>query len=275
MREIEPAHQFRRMAALPDGEIDLARAALLIAVTEYPDLDQEFELGSLHSMALEVSNRLGDRPDPLFFLNTLSEYLFDELGFTGNREDYYDPRNSYLNDVLDRRLGIPISLSLVYVEVGKRAGAPLVGVGMPQHFLVRHGEVDDLFVDPFNGGILLSEQECAERFAESFGGKADWDSRYLEPVSNREFVGRMVRNLKAVYGHRDEFDRALIMVDWLLALQPDSVVDRRDRGIVQFQLGNYVEARLELEKYMDSGPTDEDGLAVQDLLGRISRQLGG
>ena len=97
-------------------------------------------------MALEVSNRLGDRPDPLFFLNTLSEYLFDELGFTGNREDYYDPRNSYLNDVLDRRLGIPISLSLVYVEVGKRAGAPLVGVGMPQHFLVRHGEVDDLFV---------------------------------------------------------------------------------------------------------------------------------
>ena len=208
-------------------------------------------------------------------MNTLSDYLFDELGFTGNREDYYDPRNSYLNDVLDRRLGIPISLSLVYIEVGKRAGASLVGIGMPMHFLVRHPDVNDLFVDPFSGGILLSEKECADRLAEFEGGRVRWDARYLEPVSNREFVARMVRNLKAVYVQRDEFDRALVMVDWLLALQPGSSVERRDRGIVHFQLGNYTEARLDLEAYMDTGPIDDDALAVQDLLGRISRQLGG
>lgn len=267
--------QLRQIAALPDEEIDLGLAALLIASTGYDDLDFDFELGSLDSMAAEVSNRLNSNSDPLFVLNTLSEYLFDELGFTGNRDDYYDPKNSYLNDVLDRRLGIPITLSLVYVEVGRRVGAPLVGIGMPMHFLVGHREVQDLFVDPFGGGILLTERECAALLKGSSEDRIEWDRRYLAPVANREFVARMMRNLKTTHLQHEHFDKALVMTDWLLALQPESAIEQRDRGVVHYQLGNYAEARGDLEAYMNRGPKGDDRLAVEDLLGRIARQLGG
>ena len=267
--------QFRKIAQKPDAEIDLGVAALLIASTRYPDLDFPFELGSLDSMAVEVSGRLEDRTDPLFCLNTISEYLFDELGFAGNRDDYSDPLNSYINDVLDRRLGIPISLSLVYIEVGKRAGVPLLGVGMPMRFLVKHRDVDDLFADPFDDGILLSKQECAARYAEVAGEEAQWDAAFLAPVDNREFVARMMRNLKTVYLQRDEYERALTMVDWLLTLRPESAIERRDRGVVQYQLGNLSEARSDLLAYVAARPKGDDFQAVQDILGRISRRLGG
>ena len=149
------------IARLPEEEIKLDRAALVLAAAEYPELDVARETSVLDSLAAGAARRLSGQQDPLSSINELNDYLFDEVGFRGNEDEYYDPRNSYLNEVLARRLGIPIPLSLVYIETGRRLGVPLLGVGMPGHFMVRHAGVDDLFVDPFRGGILLTEQECA------------------------------------------------------------------------------------------------------------------
>ena len=154
--------QFVSIADSGGDEMDLATTALLIAATEYPQLDIAHELDVLDSLAAGASHRLGQQRDPIFSINTLSEYLFDEVGFRGSDDDYYDPRNSFLNEVLSRRIGIPISLSLVYLEMGKRLGIPLVGVGMPGHFLLRHRDEEDLFIDPIlSGHITFRRRVCS------------------------------------------------------------------------------------------------------------------
>ena len=270
----EIKQQFSAQAALPDDEIDLARAALLIAATEYPSLDVEQQLGVLDSLSRAASTRIGDRSNALACVNSLSEYLFDELGFQGN-QDYYDPRNSYLNEVLDRRLGIPITLSLVCIEVGRRLEIPLVGVGMPGHFLLKHWDEQELFIDPFNRGIILSEEECAQRLRQVTQANVAWDSRYLAPVSNREFIVRILRNLKGIYLGREDHRRAVDIIDMLLVLRPDAVEERRDRGLVRYQLGRYVEALDDLRKYTDAAPPGSDTEGVQRLIDRIQDLLGG
>ena len=267
--------QFLAMAALPDHEIDLATAALLIAATEYPQLDVEQQLGVLDSLSAGASHRLDVDRDPLYSVNTLSEYLFDEVGFRGNLEDYYDPRNCFLNEVLSRRLGIPITLSLVFIEVGKRLGIPLAGVGMPGHFLLRHQEEEDLIIDPFHKGILLTEDECAQRLRQATSPDAPWDSRYLSPVSNREFIARILRNLKNIYFEGQDYVRALTTIDRLLALQPESIQERRDRGVVHYQLGRHQEALDDLLGYLDSAPNSPDFEAMQRLVDHIRDLLRG
>ena len=273
MDRADVREEFARVAGSPDEKLDLARAALLVAAPEYPLLDIEHELGTLDSLAAGASRRLGEDRDPLFCVNTLSEYVFDELGFRGNQEDYYDPRNSFLNEVLDRRLGIPITLSLVYIEVGKRLGVPLAGVGMPGHFLVRHCQVDDLVIDPFDGGILLSEEECAQRLREVTQADLPWDPRYLAPISNREFVARMLRNLKGIYLQRRDHARSLTTIDRLVMLQPQAAHERRDRGLVLYELGQYAQALDDLRGYLDSGPLGPDVSAVQEVVGQIRQVL--
>lgn len=264
---------FARVARLEDGEIDLARAALLVAANEYPGLDIDHELGTLDSLAVGAADRMGGDRDPLYELNVLSEYLFDELGFAGNEQDYYDPRNSFINDVLSRRLGIPITLSLVYIEVGKRLGMPLVGLGMPGHFLVGHVDVEDLFVDTFNGGILLSEEECARRLQESTRRTTHWNRALLDPVGNKEFMARLLRNLKAIYMQRQDNARALNITDWLVILQPEAPEERRDRGLVNYYLGNRPEALADLSAYLDSAGDERDVAVVEGLVSRIRKLL--
>ena len=261
--------EFADVLRSEDEDIDLARAALLIASTEYPGLAVERELYRLWALADGVAYRFADEDDPLYHVNTLSEYLFDEIQFRGNHDDYYDPRNSYLNDVLDRKLGIPITLSLVYLEVGQRAGLPLVGVGMPGHFLVRHLDVPDLVIDPFNGGILLTEEECAQRLREATRASITWDSSYLAPIGKREFIARIIRNLKATYLRRREYGRVLTMIDGLLMTQPHLSPERRDRGVVNYRLGNYGEALDDLLAYVESSSSVPDSNDVQKLIDQI------
>ena len=267
--------KFSCIASLPDAEIDLGRAAMLIAATEYPELDLDQQLGSLDSLAAAASLRLGSESEPLACVNTLSEYLFDEVGFRGNQEEYYDPRNSYLNQVMARRLGIPITLSLICIEVGKRLGIPLISIGMPGHLLIRHQEAPDLFIDPFRGGILLSEAECAQHLQEITQATVPWDSSYLAPISNREFIARMLRNLKGIYLQQRDYPRAQPVMDRLVAIQPEATQERRDRGVVRSQLGNYREALEDLEFYLDSGISSQDAKSVQRLISRIRGRQGG
>ena len=266
--------QFVVMAGRPDDEIDLAGAGFLVAAMEYPGLDLDHELGLLDALSAVVSGRLGASRDPLFCVNVLSEYLFDEVGFQGNLDDYYDPRNSFLNEVLRRRLGIPITLSLVCIEVGKRLDIPLLGVSMPGHFLLRHQQEEDLFIDPFFKGILLSEEECAQRLRQVTQSNVQWDSSYLAPVSNRDFVARILRNLKYIYLQRQDHNRAIMTIDRLMVLLPEPTQERRDRGIVRYNLGHHEEALKDLTEYLDSGPETGDVEDVERLVRHLRELLG-
>ena len=273
MQHHETLAQFAAATDAPDTEIDLARASLLIAASEYPGLDMQAQLDALDSLAAAASLRVRDETEPFYSVNRLSEYLFDEIGFAGNEEDYYDPRNSYLNDVLDRRLGIPITLSLVCVLVGNRMGVPLQGVGMPGHFLVSHRAEPKLVIDPFHRGIMVSEEECVERLRQVSGRNAEWDPSYLDPVTNREFLARMLRNLKGVYFQRRDHARVLPVIDFILALIPDAPEERRDRGLVHYQLGHLEEALNDLRFYLDARPRAGRGGPVQRLVESIEQQL--
>ncbi|MDA0769883.1 MAG: transglutaminase-like domain-containing protein [Chloroflexi bacterium] len=262
-------NQFDSIVRSPDEEIDLARTALLIAATEYPKLNVERELYRLGLLADGIAHRVYDDPSPLYHLNTLSEYLFDEVGFRGNYENYYDPKNSFFNDVLERRLGIPITLSMLYIEVGRRVGVPLQGIGMPGHFLVKHADVDDHFVDPYQNGVLLTTAECKAKFNQVTHGDLIWDERYLSPVSSREFVARMLRNLKAIYLQRRDYTRVLSTIDRLLSIQPEATEERRDRGVVNYRLGNHEEALQDLNTYVSTVSNPSDAGTVHQLIDQI------
>jgi len=263
---------FSGLGRLPDEKIDLAASALLVAAGEYTDLDIQRELGHLDGLASAAKRRLTGERDALADANSLSRYLFDEVGFRGNRDAYYEPQNSYLNDVLARRLGLPLTLSLLYIEVGKRLGLGFEGVGMPGHYLVRHCEETRLCIDPFNGGVLLSEDECAARLRETMG-RTDlvWDPNYLRPIGNRDTLVRMLRNIKQAYLRLDDAMRMIRTIDYLLALQPSLAEERRDRGLLRYRLGDHAAALDDLSAYLRDAPDNQDAPAVANLVERMRR----
>ncbi len=268
MTEPESRHSLTVVLSRPDGEINLAEAALLIASEEYPDLDVPRYLKHLDDMGLALRARLADEPRPERAVMALNRYLFQEEGFHGNFEEYYDPRNSYLNDVIDRRVGIPITLSTVYMEVARRAGVLVEGVGLPGHFIVRvvwggHG----LLVDPFHGGVLLSEADCQERLDRIFAGRVKVERDMLAACDRREILGRMLRNLKAIFMRREDYPRALRAADLLLCVDPDSAEDLRDRGILYAALDCYGLALHDLEGYLAMNPDTPEAI---ELSGRIA-----
>ena len=266
--------QLSEMAESPDAEIDLGRGALLIAATEYPDLDVNRELARLDLLAEGAAGRLAGEDDPLFCVNTISEYLFDELEFQGNRDNYYDPQNSYLNDVIELRRGIPITLSLVYMEVAKRLNVPVQGIGMPGHFLVCHRDIPDLFIDPFHRGILLSTDECAERHYQINNSGVAWDPAFLSPTGNLEILARIIRNLKVIYLRRSDYARTLTMINSVIAIAPEYTDEIRHRGVVNYRLGNYADALDDLNGYLSINPYATDVNVVRRLVSQIESRLG-
>lgn len=257
-----------------DGSIDLAKAALYMALEEYPNLEPEEYLNALDTIADEVRDRLPAQNYPLRIIQTINAYLYGELLFAGNDADYYDPRNSFLNQVIDRRTGIPISLSLVYLEVAKRIDFPMVGIGMPGHFLIRPDfEEAGIFVDAFNGGEILFPEDCQARLSQIYGQPMELQPTFLAPVSRRHFLGRMLGNLKAIYLQQRDAVRVLLAVERILLLFPDAVGERRDRGILYYQLGRLVEARHDLELYLRNAPNAPDAARIRQLLDRLDRDL--
>jgi regulator of sirC expression with transglutaminase-like and TPR domain len=251
----------------PDEQIDLAKAALYLAQEEYPELDTEFYLNALEKMAIEVLERLPAERYPLRMIQTLNQYLFDELGFRGNTEDYYDPRNSYLNEVIDRRTGIPITLSLVYLSVAQRINFPMVGVGMPGHFLLRPAVEQMLvFIDPFNRGETMFAEDCQERLSQVYGEPVDFRPEFLEPVGSRFFLARMLSNLKAIYITKNDLIRTLSVVDRILLIFPSALSERRDRGFIYYNLRRWTEARQDLTDYLEQVPNAPERAAILELL---------
>jgi regulator of sirC expression with transglutaminase-like and TPR domain len=269
--DFPPARQrFYQEIHQPDEAINLARAALYIAQEEYPLLDPEEYLNALAVMATEVEERLPPERYPLRVVQTLNHYLYEDLGFAGNAAHYYDPRNSYLNDVIERRRGIPITLSLVYLEVAKRIGFPMVGVGMPGHFLIRPTVAEmELFIDPFHQGAVMFAEDCQERLNQLYGQPAELRSEFLQPVSNRQFLARMLTNLKMIYVNQEDLPRSLSMVERLLLLFPNAPQEQRDRGILYYRLGRWTEALLDLETYLDQVPTARDADLIRNLLAQM------
>ena len=221
---------FHELVSVADDAIDLAEAALAIAQEEYPTLDRAQYLLALDDLGEAARPRVARESTVLGVANALSHLLFEEQQFRGNAEDYYDPRNSYLNDVLSRRLGIPITLGLVYIETARRAGVDAEGVGMPGHVIVRvraHGET--ALVDPFHGGTLLTEDDCLALVSASTGYTGPFEPSFLEPMSKRDFLARMLNNLKQVYLNERDYPRALAAVERLVLLHPDDPHERRLR----------------------------------------------
>lgn len=251
----------------PEEQIDLAKAALYIAQEEYPNLDPAEYLNALDTMASEVQERLPDERYPLRTIQTINQYLYDDLKFTGNTEDYYAPRNSFLNDVIDRRTGIPITLSLIYLEVAKRLDFPMVGIGMPGHFLIKPDfQEAAIYVDAFNGGEILFEQDCQERLSQIYQQPIQLKPSFLEPVSNRRFLARMLMNLKLIYLNGSDLPKALAAIERILLLFPGSPMELRDRGLIYYQLGEWALACQDLETYLVRVPNADDASVIRKLL---------
>jgi regulator of sirC expression with transglutaminase-like and TPR domain len=261
------------LAARPDGRIDLSRAALSIARWEYPGLDVEAYLERLDGLARAVDGTRRST-DAVGRLHRLREYLFVEQGFAGNRDDYYDPRNSFLNDVLDRRQGIPITLSLVLMEVGKRLGLAIEGIGLPGHFIAG-ARFDDsqILLDPFNGGALLTPEECEGLVGSVLGREVTLTPEHYAPVSGRHLLARMLANLKGAYWRREEWERVVGAIDRLLVLDPKAATEWRDRGIAWSNLGEVRRGLGDWERYLTECPDAEDHETVKGHLRRARQKL--
>jgi regulator of sirC expression with transglutaminase-like and TPR domain len=222
----------------PENRLDLGRAALLIASEEYPGLDILRYVAKLEAMAAAVRPGVTTAEDPLLEIEHLNTYLFEERGFRGNSQEYYDPRNSFLNDVLDRRLGIPITISVVYMEVGRRVGMPLQGVGMPGHFIVKYAQPGgDIYIDPFNKGRVLSRQACEELVQQVYGEPVPFQDTFLATVAKKQILSRLLMNLKAIYMHTKSYLKALSVVERLLIIQPDDGQEAKDRAALRNLIG--------------------------------------
>jgi regulator of sirC expression with transglutaminase-like and TPR domain len=264
--------QFGALLARPDEEIDLAAAALLIAREEYPDLDVARYVKRLDSLAGELAGRVA-RSGLQQVAAGLAQFLATEHGFRGNTSDYYDPRNSFLNEVLDRRTGIPISLSAVYIEVARRAGLRAGGVGLPGHFLVRLADAEaSLLVDPFHGGSIVSPGDCQERLDRIYEGRVKLEPGMLEPLGRRAMLERMLRNLKAIYVKKEEHERALGIVELVLLADPQAVHELRDRGLIYEALECYGYAARDLRAYLERQPAVADMREIRNKIEALEQQ---
>jgi len=258
---------FAQVLGRDDVRIDLARACLMIAQDAYPGLDVERYLGEIERMAMRLRGRMPQPCGAEERVVALNQFLYQDLGYWGNTDDYYDPRNSYLNEVIERKTGIPITLSILYMELGRRIGLPLEGVSFPGHFLVRlRLRGGTLVLDPFAGGAPQSEDELRSRIKRVIpGGVAEGVpaaelplDQFLEPATNRQILARVLRNLKGIYRKTDKPERMLDVLNRMLVVTPDASGELRDRGYVYQKLECYRAALKDLNDYAEREPDAPD-----------------
>ena len=254
--------RWQALSALDDERMPLLGTALLIAQDEYPGLDPDLYDSMLHGHAAHLRETVEAIDIAPLKMQAINRHLFDELGYAGDHEEYYDPRNSYLNEVFERRLGNPISLALVQMEVARRLGIALDGVSFPGHFLVRLPLEDGVLVmDPFNRGRPLDADELRERAKPHLGGDAPDDEalqHILSPASHRGMLVRMLRNLHGIYRERGDWERAVRSVDRILRISPNNAEALRDRGRGYLELGHRGGAQADLSRYLQLRPEADD-----------------
>ncbi len=262
--------EFRAAVQRPAGEVDLARAALLYARDAFSDLEPARYLNQLDEWAADIRSDISHSIDPLAPLN---RFLFDDLHFQGNRRFYGDPLNSYLNQVIDRRLGLPITLAVVYMEVARRAGLQVEGVGLPGHFIVRHIDRDSVrYIDPFHQGRVLSVDDCRGLVVDLSNGSLEFQLSMLEPVAAPYILARMLNNLKNAYVQEQHFDQAVPVVERLLDLAPDDADHWRDLGLLYYQLDKHGSALHALRNYLvlANAPADDP---IQQVITHLQIQI--
>ncbi len=266
MPACDPREEFAGIARLPDAKIDLALAALWIAAEEYPAIDPGDHLARLDALAAAAGPRLEDALDDVERAERLLHFLHHEQGFVGNETSYDDPRNSFLNEVLERRTGIPITLSLVLLEVARRLDLPLRGVSFPGHFLVKLEGPPLRVLDPFHG-CVLETADCRARLHAALGIDAVFRPEvHLRAAGPREILVRMLTNLKHLYLRARDFGRTLSCSERILLLVPDAPLELRDRGLVYERLECFAAAARDLERFLQAAPDDESAPAIRERL---------
>src|SRR3990170_2402823 len=245
MNAEEARRRFAELVFGQDADFDLVEAALLIAVEEYPGLEPDLYLERLRGMADEVGHRLG--PDR-------------------------DPRNSYLNEVIERRTGLPVTLSLVYMEIARHLGLSLVGLGFPARFLIKYvGPEADLILDPFSGGRVTTEEECVEQLRQVYGSRLRFRPEFLEPTTSRAILARLLKNLEGVYLRQRDYAHAYAVVERFLLIQPDAPDEVRERGLIAFRLGDMRRAIADLRRYLQLRPEARDRDSIRNQLALARR----
>jgi regulator of sirC expression with transglutaminase-like and TPR domain len=265
----------REFATLAAREpIPLARGALLIAKDEYPELDLEKYIDQLAALAREAEPVLRAAESTVEKIQSLSEFLFTRKGFEGNRDHFGDPRNSFLNEVLERRLGIPISLSVLYIEVGQRLGLKLYGVSFPTHFLVK--AVDDrgeLIIDPFNEGAILDLDQIRARLQQIYRQPVDVHPEMLKPVGARHILARMLRNLKNIYARGADWQRVLSALDRILMLDPRSLEELLERAVLYERMECFSPALDDFQSFLTQAPEHPAAETVREAVIRLTQQV--
>ena len=261
---------FETIVRTPEREIDLGLAALLIARVETPSLEPGPWLGRLDDLAARAG--LAGAGDAATALARLRRFLFEEEGFRGNADDYFDPRNSCLDQVLHRRVGIPITLAVLMMEVGRRLGVGIDGIGLPGHFVVRD-RASGVLIDPFHGGAVLSPSDAEDVVAQALGQRIPLTDAHFTAVTKGQILTRMLSNLKSVYVQREAWAKALQVIDWLLLLEQGGTCQLRDRGTVLMKLGDFQRGAAEWERYLARYPNARDAAKLRSQLRRIRQVL--
>ena len=269
MKIFDPIQDFACLMQRAEEEFNLDEAAFLIARTEYPDLNVAGQLGRLDTLAFR--SECDPRRPAIENIESMNTLLFKKEQFRGNEEEYDDPRNSYLNDVLDRKVGIPVSLSLIYIEVARRRGLPVMGVSFPGHFLVKYRSgPDEILLDPYNRGEVLTRHDCNELLKEQIGEDARLKREYFVASTKKEILARVLTNLKRSYVRRHDFTRVLTVIRLALVLHPGSSEEIHDRGMMHFLMRRYGEAQADFKTYLGLTPRDHpQAVEVAQMLHRI------
>ena len=259
-----------------NADLGLDRAALLLATVEFPELEIDPFLAILDSYAAELGERVDLHDDGPSFIATTNDYLFEELGFQGNSGDYYNPANSCLNEVLASRIGIPITLSVVYMEIARRLGRPVMGIGLPGHFVVRYDDgAFATYIDPFHNGIALEVNDCVELAKRVAGIDLAEHPGLLAPVSRRQILSRMINNLRGVYVQRQAHRKLITLLDLLIDAHPESAAEYKERGIAHARMQSAALARADFERYLILSPEAADREEIETHIGSMTRFMAG
>ena len=267
-------NRFREITGRPESELDLTEAALVIALEEYPSLDVDRYLGRIEHWSDAIRERVHGSRDLERVVEEINRLLFKEEGFHGEAEDYYDRRKAFLNDVLDSHAGLPITLSIVYMEISRRLGIDTSGVSLPGRFLVKvSGPWGEILIDPFEEGRVLSTVECQRLLDEVYGGGVRLREHHLRSLPKKAVLARLLSHLKALFMTDKDLEGALGAVDKLLLLDDRDQYELRDRGVIAMQLHRYEEAIEFLERYLALAPQAEDRLRIREEVAYLKSWL--
>ena len=270
MNEFDPfAAEWVSYAKSPQYTL-VEKCLKLSQILEFPDLDITEYVKKLKSFEHGLHDHISDVKNPIYLVSMLNEYMFDILEFEGNSDDYYNPRNNFLNVVIEKRTGIPITLSIIYIELAKAIGLELRPVGFPGHFLVKYSE--ELILDPFNRGSLLDVEDLQDILDATYGEGVEFEPEYLNDIEPEKILIRILRNLKGSYTESFSYDKAMHCINMILGLDPDSSEDIRDKGIVQSRLLQNDLALVSLNKYLELAPEADDVDEILEMIKSIKEK---